>query len=254
MKRKKITRLASILFALVLVTTCVISGTFAKYITQASTDGQKAKVAKWGVTVSASGKLFDETYLKATDNTPNGKKGSTGTVSVEVEATGTNLVAPGTKSYPETDTENAFKISITGEPEVAVKVSITTSDSSNETKDVNLDNKYFPVKFKLWQKNVKADKYVTIEAAGETLTSITNYLTNLGKDKTFEPNTNLGETYGDFIITWEWPIGTSDEVDDATNKNDTLLGDYAANKTIEESHTYNIEEVLSMKISVTQED
>ena len=61
MRKNKMMRLASSLLVAVLITTSAISGTFAKYTTQDSAS-DSARVAKWGVTVMASGNLFGTMY------------------------------------------------------------------------------------------------------------------------------------------------------------------------------------------------
>ena len=54
MKKNKMMRLASAMMVLTLMSTSVISGTFAKYVTKGeATD--KARVAKWGVEVIVEG-------------------------------------------------------------------------------------------------------------------------------------------------------------------------------------------------------
>ena len=63
MKKNRMMRLASILLVATLMSTCTISGTFAKYVTTAS-GSDTARVAKWGVTVTANGALFDHVYEK----------------------------------------------------------------------------------------------------------------------------------------------------------------------------------------------
>ena len=67
MMKNKMMRAASILLVAVLLSTCAISGTFAKYVTTASgTD--TARVAKWGVVITANGNLFNKTYAFKKDN------------------------------------------------------------------------------------------------------------------------------------------------------------------------------------------
>lgn len=51
MKKNKIMRIASVLLVAVILTTCAISGTFAKYVTSGS-GSDTARVAKFGVTVN----------------------------------------------------------------------------------------------------------------------------------------------------------------------------------------------------------
>ena len=64
MKKNRMMRLASILLVCVLLTTSVISGTFAKYTTSVSSE-DKARVAYWGFQSSNSmdiSGLFVATY------------------------------------------------------------------------------------------------------------------------------------------------------------------------------------------------
>ena len=62
MKKNLIFRAAGILLVLVLATTCIISGTFAKYTTGATAEAT-ARAAKWGVEISVTGDpLFSTEY------------------------------------------------------------------------------------------------------------------------------------------------------------------------------------------------
>lgn len=84
MRKNKMMRLASALLVAVLLTTCAISGTFAKYVSEA-TATDTARVAKWGWgSTTLAIDLFDDTY-------ENGG-------SITVDSTdGANVIAPGTK-------------------------------------------------------------------------------------------------------------------------------------------------------------
>ena len=62
MKKNRFIKLASGLLVLCLMTTCVIGATLAKYTT-AGSGADTARVAKWGVTVSASGSLLARLML-----------------------------------------------------------------------------------------------------------------------------------------------------------------------------------------------
>ena len=71
MKKNKMMRLASSLLVAVLLTSSVISGTFAKYVTS---DGasDSARVAKFGVIVDVVSNAFSDSYLNnATEYTEN---------------------------------------------------------------------------------------------------------------------------------------------------------------------------------------
>ena len=116
MKKNKMMRLASVLLVLCLLTTSVISGTFAKYVTT-DQKADTARVAKFGVVASLSGDLFGATYNKVaagnsiTSYSQNGKNGET--VSSTDESW---VVAPGTEN------KEGLTLSVTGTPEVSTKV------------------------------------------------------------------------------------------------------------------------------------
>jgi hypothetical protein len=142
MKRNKWMRIASVLLVAALISTCAISGTFAKYVTEDSAY-DSARVAKFGVTVLASGKLFADSYKNGATNTP-GEKGDVIDTELSVveyqipnpaptasddplaplehDALFPNseriseLVAPGTKN------EKGLTFTIAGKPEVDTKV------------------------------------------------------------------------------------------------------------------------------------
>ncbi len=63
MKKNKMMRLASVLLIAVILSTCAVSGTFAKYVTE-KTATETARVAKWayGTTVLSFADLFAESY------------------------------------------------------------------------------------------------------------------------------------------------------------------------------------------------
>lgn len=103
------------MMVMTLMTTSVISGTFAKYTTQDS-GSDVARVAKWGVELQVVGSLYGEKYLKATNN--HATSGDSD-LTVKSESTGKNVVAPGT-----TNTGNGFSFFLKGQPEVASNVTV----------------------------------------------------------------------------------------------------------------------------------
>lgn len=128
MKKNKPLRAAGILLIATMLTTSMVSGTFAKY-TAGDHAEDSARVAKFGVTVTADGSLFGEEYNPV--GSGNGiitysSAANTGTV--QVSAQGENVVAPGTKN----DTGLGF--SVKGKPEVDV----TLDGSAITTKNVYL--------------------------------------------------------------------------------------------------------------------
>lgn len=108
-------RLASTLLVLTMLTTCAISGTFAKYTTQDSAS-DVARVAKWGVQLQVEGNLYGETYLKELVVDTETDKAKFSVQSLNKSA---DVVAPGTEN------NNGFYISLNGQPEVDGKITST---------------------------------------------------------------------------------------------------------------------------------
>lgn len=119
MKKNKMMRIASILMVATLITTCAISGTFAKYVTTAE-GKDTARVAKWGIVLGMQSEdLFADKY--ATDDTTyKGEYSVVADPDNNVVITDVkDLVAPGTKSV------KAATATVFGTPEVATRYSLT---------------------------------------------------------------------------------------------------------------------------------
>lgn len=119
--------MASALLILTLLTTSVIGGTFAKYVSEGSVS-DTARVAKWGVEIKTSGTLYSDAYAiaNAADDTKSNipvtwdSNAAADKITVAAKESKDNIVAPGTKSYG-----HGLSFSISGTPEVAVKVMAT---------------------------------------------------------------------------------------------------------------------------------
>lgn len=208
MKKNKMMRAASALLVAVLLTTTVISGTFAKYTTKA--DGfDTARVAKFGVAVNVeAANLFANEYTGTLE-------GNT-VVSNTTDSQGTkhDVVAPGTGGV-------LAKMTITGTPEVSVQVTRTASlDLEGWTDDNN--NYYCPISIIVGSKELSGLNYESeaeFEAAVNAEINVT---------KTYAPNTTLNST-DDVVVNWYWSfengVGTKASQD---NEKDTDLGDKAA--------------------------
>ena len=116
MKKNRIMRVFSVLLALTLISTCAISGTFAKYVTRAEGE-DAARVAKWGVLVTVQGGAFadkyaasDEAYLE-----------DGGEYSVVSSVQGEKVVAPGTSAE---EADMALVATVKGTPEVAARYTL----------------------------------------------------------------------------------------------------------------------------------
>ncbi|MBQ3571327.1 MAG: hypothetical protein IJA15_00710, partial [Clostridia bacterium] len=160
MKKNKSLRLASVLLMLCLITTCAVSGTFAKYTTSA-TATENARVAKWGIEMEAGASAFSDTY--------NADK---------VKSNGDKVVAPNSNG------SNTYEVS--GTPEVAYEITFdyddlqevylnagtynysgtnVTYESKEVTENVPATGKYYPIKYTVTLKSTNASaKYVQVDA------------------------------------------------------------------------------------------
>ena len=256
MKKGMFPRIAAVMLMLTLLSTCVISGTFAKYIDtgKASAIG---RVAKWGVVINAEGATSNGYPFKT--------KYTTDTKDIVDYVTG----APIKNSVISLDTQGVFApgtsgslgaISISGKPEVAVKVSYesTVVDFGNEenwtivvdAESAPRDEVYCPLVFSIGGHTIKwgadldvalglsigaidslEDMKAAIEAAIKDFEAYYDAGTDLG---------NLGDTAegeGGTTIEWAWPYYVNDE----TDKKDTLLA--ANNPTITFTLTVTVEQV-----------
>ena len=250
MKKNWTMRVALLMVALTLITSCFVSGTYAKYVTAGGAN-DTARVAKFGVIIESDGNLFADTY-KTTANTPGETTDTTAYTSLSVVSSaaaagpGTdvdNVVAPGTKN------DDGVTISVTGTPEVAVNVALTVTAADGSAFDATTDEiylkavsgnaaykdmttaaaddvfapaaDYYPVKFTL---SVAGTTVVNAGTLSDVVTALGNLSTN------YPANTNLGTVIGDIVLTWEWDFDDSGA--GTYDKEDTLLGDLAADATL----------------------
>ncbi len=208
MRKNKFMRLASALLVLTLLSTCAISGTFAKYVTSGeATDS--ARVAKWGVKVTANGTMFADSY--------NGKEGTWASAQTVLKSSADTseygLVAPGTSG-------EMVSMGLTGTPEVAVKVSYVAEVTLNDQWVDSNNAFYFPLVIKVEDTAVDFTGKTT---AAEVEAAIEEAVKAYSKE--YAPGTDLSTTGDDSLdVSWEWPFSTSD----ANDVKDTYLGDQAA--------------------------
>ncbi|MCH5299094.1 MAG: hypothetical protein J1E96_04950 [Ruminococcus sp.] len=248
MKKNKMMRAALALLVVTMLTMSIVSGTFAKYVTQGSAS-DSARVAKFGVVVEGSSELFAKNYLETT-NTPGE---DTATLSVKSSGTAADdyVVAPGTQSKAE-----AMKLSVKGTPEVAVNVNFAVTAAkdivlkkSNGLPDktvagnTTFDNAadYYPVKFTL-------KKGTETLVTDDTLAAVEAALKDSTLSKKYAAGTALDTAIGDLVLTWKWDFETNND------KQDTLLGDLAANAATVDSGLYNLDTEFAVTVSVTQVD
>lgn len=123
MKRNKMMRIASVLLIVTILSTCAISGTFAKYVVTGS-GSDSARIARFGVEIEITGNSMFKNKYAADDTSV-----SFNTV---MSSDGEDVVAPGTKGDGFSAT-----IGVTGDrPEVAIAYRLGFSD----LKDIVLES------------------------------------------------------------------------------------------------------------------
>lgn len=207
-------KLAGILLALVLVTSCFVGGTFAKYVTS-GTGNDTARVAKFGVTVTANGTMFAKEYDTDTENV----KRLIARSVISDATDDKNLVAPGTKG-------DMVKMTIEGKPEVAVnvryKATVTLSNWVYKADESETGKFYCPIKIKVGDEIYFGYDYPSDESFKNAVeTAINGYSAN------YAPGTDL-KTANAPDVSWAWAFEDNAENAKQTDVKDTYLGDQAA--------------------------
>lgn len=205
MKKNKMMRLASSLLVAVLLTSSVISGTFAKYVTDA--DGSdSARVAKWGVTATVTGEAFKKEYAKTDTHY---------SVSANTVVSTEKVIAPGT--------DGTFGgVTLSGTPEVAVRVSYTSNTKVDLAGEwTNGTEFYCPLQFNINGTPIDGRTY-TSETDLET--DLYNAIVKGAAD--YQPGTDLS-TIDSLNGTYTWKWDFEGEVGSRQNDvDDTYLGDW----------------------------
>ncbi len=223
MKKINTNRLIALLAALCLVTSCFVGSTLAKYITT-GTGTDTARVAKWGVTITANGETFADEY--DTDD-----EAVKATITKSVVST-EKVVAPGTAG-------ELSECAITGTPEVAVNVAYAADLKLTGWK-VD-DTEYCPIIFKVNETEIKQKTTLA-----QLETDVENAIAAYSKDYGPGQDLSVEGTVATPDVSWEWPFYVSDEND----LKDTALGDQAAG--IDGGTASKIS--LEVKTTVTQID
>ena len=201
MKKNRMMRLASVLLVCVLLTTSVISGTFAKYVSTNEAN-DTARVAKWGFNdATFTFDLFSDVY------------------STTVNGQGTNVIAPGTKQTAAV----WFVPDAMAAPEVAYSIEVSTDKSSIDANIEANPNIVWQLDDKGW--GTWDDMLADIEALSATAA----------------PNTIPAAFESVHEISWMWVFDETADVDgvevDTVNDyanndiNDTNMGNIAADGT-----------------------
>lgn len=229
MKKNVMMRVAAMLLVCVLASTCGISGTFAKYVTDGSSN-DTARVAKFGVvvtgTVDDANQMFSKEYAK-TDLSY--------TESAVTVASTVNVVAPGTDG-------NFSNFAVTGTPEVAVRITYAVTEFSLTNwvlKDGTTE--YCPIVIYINDVPYYING-VDIKTVDELEAAVISAIQNTTND--YAPGTNLSVVDNDLRISWAWAFegGVGQ-----TDIKDTELGDRAADGE-------EIKITLNVTCTVTQID
>ena len=218
-KKNVLMRSAGLLLVLVLVTSCFVGSTFAKY-TVGGKGTDTARVAKFGVTITAEGTMFAEEY--ATDDGDVKEIITKSVVSTE------KVVAPGTKG-------NMSSIVLAGKPEVAVRVEYkvnTFALTGWQTDDETNPTEYCPLVFTVGDKTYKIGD-TGIDTVDKLEAAVKNAIE--GCSQNYEANTDLSTANTNVkvpSVSWAWAFRGADNGASTTayqtDAKDTKLGDRAA--------------------------
>ena len=215
MKKNVMMRVAAMLLVCVLASTCGISGTFAKYVTSA-TSNDKARVAYWGFQSDNSFNLtglFKDAYDSTVDSVD-----------------GADVIAPGTTGsstfvFAWDETVNAYgaPVAVTG-PEVAYTFTVSVDGSVCDPRIANNPNIQWKLDNGAWGD------------WGTLLNSIKALSGDASGTKQYAPNT-LPDAFTKeddvHTIYWQWIFSTSAEGDQRdTDLGNALSDDNLADVTI----------------------
>ena len=220
MKKNVMMRVASALLVAVLMTTCAISGTFAKYTTS-DTDTDTARVAKFGIQVDVVVDGAFATEYAATESVTD--VSSNVIANTVVSSNADNLLAPGT------DGTLLKTATVTGTSEVAVNVKKVAALTLTGWE---VDGAYY---CPLVINGISGLDYASADAFAAAVVA------SLNSDVNYAPNTVLAETT---TVSWAWAIRTgADEATKAANDiKDTKLGQ-AGTAAIAFSYTITVTQV-----------
>lgn len=210
MKKNKAMRMASALLVLTLLTTCVISSTFAKYTTSAE-GSDSARVAKWGFEAEDDSVVLDDLFAKVYTSA-NGD-----TVK---SANADKVIAPGTEnavdfSFAYNTTSNTIAA-----PEVAYTFTVAVDTDGSDTAKLDADESF------KW--TLDGNKYNKLE---ELVAAIKALSGDPSGSKVYAPGEVPAAFYGaaaavngaaQHTIGWEWAFEGQDVKDTELGNMDAL--------------------------------
>jgi hypothetical protein len=263
MKKNVMLKIASVLMVAVLLTTCAISSTFAKYVTSGTkittTIGE---VAHWGLKIEGTSNEALELFQSSYDN-------KDGTITVQAATDKTYLVAPGT-----TNESDAFKIAISGTPEVAYRLYAKADLNLGTNWNLGDSSKYYcPLAITVTLDNEINDT----QNPANNIETTTFYGNNYNNEAEFEaaveefiykavfgvsatkkqnpddqteyyveygPNTEAVASANGISVSWIWNFDeTADAKAKQSNASDTILGDAADKASIQLTFNVRAEQI-----------
>jgi hypothetical protein len=233
MKKNRMMRTASALLVFTMLTTSIISGTFAKYTT-ANTMTDTARIAKFGVTVSQPSTAFLKAY-EADDSTLQ--------ADYSVSAA-ENVIAPGTSN-------TITNITASGTPEVAVEVSYsTTVDLGDNWVDAS-GAYYCPLILKVNDTEFYGMDYASADAFEAAVKAAVE-----NASAQYAAGTNLATAMSSdaLKVSWGWAYGAGQSTVNGT----TFTGTSASNSDEKDtalSAAENAPEIsIDLKVTISQID
>ena len=236
MKKNAMLKIAAILLVAVLLTTCAISSTFAKYVTTLDPfESNSARVAKWNVeaatTVTGPSALFKDTYGAL------GSPAATDTTKNAIASTGTFIVAPGTANSVTVSTAVAK-----GTPEVSGKITVTPSIALGAGWTEDDDTTFYcPLKIKIGTTTVDCSTYDSVDDINTALAALA-FTAYFNAGESLESKTIGG------AVAWSWDLEQADNTDDDSNgigdkdELDTYLGNNTDDTTVKLSFATTVEQ------------
>jgi len=209
-------RLASVLLVLTLLSTSVISGTFAKYTTSDSSE-DSARVAKWGFEATDNAVVLDNLFEKSygTSGPGDGK--------YVLSANEDNVIAPGTKNeVPFTFSYDTSSNTISA-PEVDYTFEVTVDTTGSNTTNLDANPNFY------W--TLDGTTYDTLDALKTAIEALDGNKPNNRYEAGKLPEAFYGtsaEGAKSHTIGWEWKFENDADVpaDDFTDEDefDTAMG------------------------------
>ncbi len=199
MKTNKMMRIAGFLLVAVMLSTCVISGTFAKYTsTTAGTD--TARVAKWQFKIDTddtvvTSKTFTFDLFNTVADTADASETNDANVADATDSKA--IIAPGT--------QGSFEIKLENLSEVSARYGIAFTG----------DLKNVPVELQITQGNAE----VTDNGWKNTIAGINVAIADANKLTYSDGTAGSGNDYVSYTVHWRWVFG-----DPSNNTSDTTLG------------------------------